>query len=73
MTILLAAHLYPIQGEADTVYDLFTRGELPGRKVGRKWRTTRNAVLRWIESSSADDTIMHAMLPCAILVSPSLP
>jgi excisionase family DNA binding protein len=41
---------------ADTVYDLFKRGELPGRKVGRKWLTTRNAVLRWIESSSEDDT-----------------
>ena len=35
----------------DTVYDVFKRGELPGRKVGRKWITTRNAVLRWIESS----------------------
>ena len=30
----------------DTVYDLLQRGELPGRKVGRKWLTTRNAVLR---------------------------
>ena len=29
----------------DTVYGLFKRGELPGRKVGRKWITTRNAVL----------------------------
>jgi excisionase family DNA binding protein len=36
----------------DTIYDLFKRGELPGRKVGRKWLTTRNAVLRWIESSA---------------------
>jgi excisionase family DNA binding protein len=24
----------------DTVYDFFKRGELPGRKVGRKWITT---------------------------------
>jgi excisionase family DNA binding protein len=24
---------------ADTAYDLFKRGELPGRKVGRKWLT----------------------------------
>ena len=22
---------------ADTVYDLFAKGELPGRKVGKKW------------------------------------
>jgi len=37
---------------ADTVYDLFAKGELPGRKVGRKWITTKAAVLRWIESTS---------------------
>ena len=30
----------------DTVYDLFKKGELPGRKAGRKWLTTRTAVLR---------------------------
>jgi excisionase family DNA binding protein len=46
---------------ADTVYDLFKRGELPGRKVGRKWITTKNAVLRWIESSSEDDTLARAI------------
>ena len=34
----------------NTVYDLFKSDELPGRKVGRKWLTTRAAVLRWIES-----------------------
>ena len=28
---------------ADTVYDLFAKGELPGRKVGRKWITTKAA------------------------------
>jgi excisionase family DNA binding protein len=33
----------------DTVYDLFKAGELPGRKVGRKWLTTRRAILRWVE------------------------
>jgi excisionase family DNA binding protein len=42
---------------ADTVYDLFASGELPGRKVGRKWLTTRAAVLRWIEASAASDTL----------------
>ena len=34
----------------DTIYDLLKTGELPGRKVGRKWLTTRNAILRWMES-----------------------
>lgn len=45
----------------DTVYSLFQSGELPGRKVGRKWVTTKAAVLRWIESSSADDTLARAV------------
>ncbi|MGH7096319.1 MAG: helix-turn-helix domain-containing protein [Stellaceae bacterium] len=46
---------------ADTVYDLFGRGELPGRKVGRKWITTRSAVLRWIENTSTDDALIRAI------------
>jgi len=46
---------------ADTVYDLFARGELPGRKVGRKWITTKAAVLRWIESTSGDDSLARAI------------
>jgi excisionase family DNA binding protein len=41
----------------DTIYDLFKRGELPARKVGRKWLTTRSAVLRWIEHSSEEETL----------------
>ena len=35
----------------DTVYELLKSGELPGRKVGKKWITTRSAVMRWIEDS----------------------
>ena len=46
---------------ADTVYDLFKSGELLGRKVGRKWLTTRNALLRWIESSSENNTLARAI------------
>ena len=46
---------------ADTVYDLFAKGELPGRKVGRKWITTKAAVLRWIESTSGDDSLARAI------------
>lgn len=45
----------------DTVYDLFKKGELPGRKVGRKWLTTRSAVLRWIENSAEEDTLTRAI------------
>ena len=45
----------------DTVYDLFKRGELPGRKVGRKWLTTQSVVLRWIEHSSERDSLARAI------------
>jgi excisionase family DNA binding protein len=45
----------------DTVYDLFKKGELPGRKVGRRWPTTRTAVLRWIEHSSKQDVSARAI------------
>ncbi len=45
----------------DTVYDLFAKGELPGRNIGRKWITTKAAVLRWIESTSSDDTVVRAI------------
>ena len=45
----------------DTAYDLFGRGELPGRKVGRKWLTTRSAVLRWIANTSTDDALARAL------------
>lgn len=41
---------------ADTVYDLFQRGELPGRKVGRKWLTTKTAVLRWLDRATQKST-----------------
>jgi excisionase family DNA binding protein len=40
----------------DTVYELLQSGQLPGRKVGRKWLTTRNAVMRWVEQSMAAET-----------------
>jgi excisionase family DNA binding protein len=45
----------------DTVYALFKNGELPGRKVGRKWITTKSAVLRWVEDSFAPDAVSRAM------------
>jgi len=36
------------------VYQLFRSGELPGRKVGRKWRTTVRALSDWLEHKAAD-------------------
>jgi excisionase family DNA binding protein len=46
---------------SDTVYQLFRKGELPGRKVGRKWITTKSAVLRWIENTSEGDTLARSI------------
>ena len=45
----------------DTVYDLFKKGGLPGRKMGRKWLTTRTAVLRRIKTSAEEDTLAGAI------------
>jgi excisionase family DNA binding protein len=59
LDVRMAAELLTVS--PDTVYDLFKRGELPGRKVGRRWLTTRNAVLRWIENSSENNTLARAI------------
>ena len=59
LDVKMAAELLTVS--ADTVYDLFKSGELPGRKVGRKWLTTRNALLRWIENSSENNTLARAI------------
>lgn len=45
----------------DTVYDLLKTGHLPGRKVGRKWLTTKSALLRWIEGSTREDALARAI------------
>jgi excisionase family DNA binding protein len=45
----------------DTVYDLFKSGELPARKVGRKWITTKAVVMRWIEGSVAYEAADRAI------------
>jgi excisionase family DNA binding protein len=52
--------LFHSYSNPDTIYDLFKKGELPGRKVGRQWLTTRTAVLRWIEHS-AEEMALTAM------------
>jgi excisionase family DNA binding protein len=45
----------------DTVYDLFKSGELPARKVGRKWITTKAVVMRWIEGTVANEAADRAL------------
>jgi excisionase family DNA binding protein len=51
LDVRMAAELLTVS--LDTVYDLFKNGELPGRKVGRKWLTTRNALMRCCAGSRA--------------------
>jgi hypothetical protein len=43
------------------VHGLFKKGELPGRKVARRWLTTRDAVLRWLKGSSEEDALTRAI------------
>jgi excisionase family DNA binding protein len=59
LDVRMAAELLTVS--PDTVYELFKNGELPGRKVGRKWITTKAAVLRWIEQSFAPDAVSRAV------------
>jgi excisionase family DNA binding protein len=37
-----------LQVDEKTVRSLATAGDLPGRKVGRQWRFSRQAVLDWL-------------------------
>ena len=39
-----------LQVDEKTVRSLASKGELPGRKVGRHWRFSREAVLDWLAS-----------------------
>ena len=43
------------------VYELFKNGEVPARKIGRKWITTKTALLRWIEESCLSDASERAL------------
>ena len=45
----------------DAAYDLFKKGELPGRKVARRCLTTRDAILKWLKGSSEEDTLARAI------------
>jgi excisionase family DNA binding protein len=39
-----------LQVDAKTVRSLAAKGELPGRRLGRHWRFSRQAVLDWLAS-----------------------
>ena len=44
------------------VYALFKKGELPGRKVARRWLTTGDLVIGWLKGASEQDTLARANL-----------
>lgn len=41
-----------VQLDPKTVRSLAARGEIPGRKLGREWRFSRQAVLDWLGGST---------------------
>jgi predicted DNA-binding transcriptional regulator AlpA len=43
------------------VYTLFKKGEIPGRKVARRWLTTRELVIGWLKGASEQDTLARAI------------
>jgi predicted DNA-binding transcriptional regulator AlpA len=42
------------------VYALFKKGELPGRKVARRWLTTGDSRLGWLKGSFEEDALARA-------------
>jgi hypothetical protein len=51
---LLAAMLH---ADSTAARDLIASGELAGRKVGRRWITSKAAVLRWIDAGGNTDAL----------------
>jgi excisionase family DNA binding protein len=37
-----------------TVYKLAQEGKLPGRKIGGRWRFSRESLQRWLENTNAN-------------------
>jgi excisionase family DNA binding protein len=48
--------------ERRTCYRLFASGTLPGKKIGKRWLTTRAAVYRWLDSSTDQRDANTALL-----------
>ena len=38
----------------ETVYNLVRAGDLPGRKVGNKWRFSKRQLREWVEENGDD-------------------
>ena len=48
-------------GSTHAFYAVFKKGELPGRKVARRWLTTRDCGLRWLKGLSSEDTLARTI------------
>jgi hypothetical protein len=59
LDVQATAHMLGISTHA--VYALFKKGELPGRKVARRWLTTRDLVIGWLKDASEQDTLARAI------------
>ena len=44
----------------DTVYRLAAAGKLPGRKVGRVWRFSADAITRYLDPDATDGRLVEA-------------
>lgn len=52
LTVRQAAEL--LQASEETVRDWLRRGRIPGRRVGRSWRISEDALLDWLNTGGAD-------------------
>lgn len=51
LTVKQAAEL--LQADADTVRDWLRRGRIPGRRIGRDWRISEEALHEWLKGGPA--------------------
>ncbi len=52
LTVRQAAEV--LQASEETVRDWLRRGRIPGRRVGRSWRISEDALLDWLNTAGAD-------------------
>lgn len=53
LTVRQAAEL--LQASEETVRDWLRRGRIPGRRVGRSWRISEEALLDWLGANGEEE------------------
>jgi excisionase family DNA binding protein len=56
LTVRQAAEL--LQASEETVRDWLRRGRIPGRRVGRSWRISEDALLDWLGANGAGHNVL---------------